>query len=206
MWGGVCVCRDPALCLDFLILLCLGHFWASTFGQWPETNCQILSTWNHQKCVRFEPGRRGQLWMLRLQTETEKSCAWQTKSYKHKAGFRPTLALYEKMPPSHSFERCHGGANAGVPAKNTPGCPAKKLNVTQLLLQCNYTSSSEALCWSIPYMQAFLVASFVDWTVYFTIVLKKDKMFAAVITFQSCKMLSLGITNCCAVFWCLISL
>ncbi len=32
--GGVCICRDSALCLDFLILLCLGRFWASTFAQW----------------------------------------------------------------------------------------------------------------------------------------------------------------------------
>ncbi len=32
--GGVCICRDPALCLYFLILLCSGRFWASTFRQW----------------------------------------------------------------------------------------------------------------------------------------------------------------------------
>ncbi len=25
---------DPALCLEFIILLCSGRFWALTFGQW----------------------------------------------------------------------------------------------------------------------------------------------------------------------------
>ncbi len=34
MCGGVCICRDSALCLDFLILLCSGLFRASAFGQW----------------------------------------------------------------------------------------------------------------------------------------------------------------------------
>ncbi len=38
-----------------------------------ETSCQIVSTWDRQKCVRFEPGRRDQLWMLSLQTATDKS-------------------------------------------------------------------------------------------------------------------------------------
>lgn len=34
MCAGVCICSS-VLCLDFLIiLLCLGHFWLSTFGQW----------------------------------------------------------------------------------------------------------------------------------------------------------------------------
>ncbi len=29
MCGGVCICRDPALCLYFLILLCSGPFWTN---------------------------------------------------------------------------------------------------------------------------------------------------------------------------------
>ncbi len=44
--GGVCICRDPALCLDFLILLSSGRFWASTFGQW----CVASSQKQHAGC------------------------------------------------------------------------------------------------------------------------------------------------------------
>ncbi len=42
--------------------------------------------------------------------------------------------------------------------------------------------------------------------VYFAIVITEDKIVAATITFQSSKMLSVRILNCCAVFWRLISL
>lgn len=40
----------------------------------------------------------------------------------------------------------------------------------------------------------------------FAIVMAKDKIIAAVITFQSCKMLSKVIINYCVVFWCVSSL
>ncbi len=35
------------------------------------TSYEIVSMWDHQKRVHFEPGRRGQFWILRLQTATD---------------------------------------------------------------------------------------------------------------------------------------
>ncbi len=80
MCGGVCICRDPSLCLYFLILQCSERFWASTFGRctapsqkWraecevrdsiknTATSYQIARMWDHQKRVRFELERTGQL-------------------------------------------------------------------------------------------------------------------------------------------------
>lgn len=72
----------------------------------------------------------------------------------------------------------------------------------------NTTSSGKVLRW--PIKCTFLVDYFVCEhsisTVYFVIIVTKDKIVAAVITFHSSKILSVGNTKCCAVFRHLISL
>ncbi len=110
MCGSVCICRDPALWLYCLILLCSGPFWASTFGQWcvassqkqctrcegqdVPTSYQIISTWDDQKPMRFGPRRRVQLWMLRLQTATTNPTRYTFKSLTLLVTLLPYVTVY----------------------------------------------------------------------------------------------------------------
>ncbi len=51
--GGVCICRDPALCLYFLIFAVFGTFLVTGVGLYKNvaTSGQIASTWDHQNRV-----------------------------------------------------------------------------------------------------------------------------------------------------------